>query len=223
MADLKSRLKTIFDTSTPTSAGFPNVKIVDASDPSIAAHRAKFVRRSSGRWTASNFNGVTKSGANYNEGDGQLVPFFLYFVFSEEIEPDSASEDAHSELVNNLHPEEFTKTPPQKRVLAPSVLTWGTKGTREGLRGALVDGDGKKGIETKYHTIFLANTIAHEIGHDLGLRHGIYYNDSVDKYQVDPYPDYPPQGVMDYDPSGTKAWPQWFGPVHKALFKKHYL
>jgi hypothetical protein len=220
MADLKSRLTAIFDASTPNGAGFPSVKVLDASDSSIATHRAKFKKQASGLWTATNFQG----GEKFNEGQGQLVPFFLYFVFSEEVKPDSASEDAHSEMVNTLHPEEFTKTPPQKRVLSPSILTWGRPGQREGLRGALVDGGGFKGIEQKYHTIFLANTIAHEIGHDLGLRHGVYYNNDTDTYEVDPkHPDYLPQGVMDYDPTGTTAWPQWFGPVHKALFKKHYL
>lgn len=137
------------------------------------------------------------------------VPFFDFYIVRQDVDP-NGNELAHSEGM-------MTISPPNKTILAPIVLTAGTSNLN-GLRKFL-----SSLSDASLQAMVVAQSICHEIGHTLGLRHDVQFQ-GAPPYRF-PGDSSSIRGVMAgavAPPAGTTTAFQFFGPVHRAAIQKWY-
>jgi hypothetical protein len=142
------------------------------------------------------------------------VPFFDFYIVSQAVDPSAAAPDelGHSESIGKV-------TPPNKRVLTPIVLTAGSNNLA-GMRKLF------QNIDVQRQAIIVAQVICHEIGHSLGLRHGITFPGGTPYTFKDPTLRGTMGAAATPPPIAGNAIPvpfQFFGPVHQAAIRQWYL
>lgn len=204
-----------------TDLGFGSVT-VDAGTAVQTRFTTSFkqIRTTKGNlwWMSRNVRAANeKTFADAMEADKQFsfdpaetvqIPFFDFYIVRQDVDP-NGNELAHSEGLSSI-------TPPNKNILAPIALTAGTN-SQSGLRKFL------GGLPANLQPIIIAQSICHEIGHTLGLRHEVEFPGAV-PYKF-PGNNDSIRGVMAgavTPPVGTTAVFQFFGPVHRAAIRPLY-
>ncbi len=206
LSDITTRLTTIF-----TAAGLPAPTVTEKTDADLTA--AGFERRKTNRgtqWCAK--TALLADPDSFTDTEGLSMSLFdFWFVFETALNPSTAAEAAESEAISNFDPSKKTKLVLNPGALVPQSAT-------------LVKGCGvhpTKGA-TEYPANMLASTIAHEIGHALGLRHGLRATGSG--YDIGPtgHADIS-RGLMAYVATRNGVSPLLlFGPVHKSVLQKRF-
>jgi hypothetical protein len=137
------------------------------------------------------------------------IPFFDFYAVRQDVDP-NGNELAHSEGLQTI-------APPNKTILAPIALTAGTSNLN-GLRKFL-----SSLTDPNLQAMVVAQSICHEIGHTLGLRHEVEFPGATPyKFPADAAS---VRGVMSgavAPPAGTTTPFQLFGPVHRAALQALY-
>jgi hypothetical protein len=139
------------------------------------------------------------------------IPFFDFYIVRQDVDP-NGNELAHSEGM-------MTIVPPNKTILAPIALTAGTSNLN-GLRKFL-----SSLSDANLQAMVVAQSICHEIGHTLGLRHEVEFPGAT-PYRFPANAD-SVRGVMSgavapRAGASTTAPFQLFGPVHRAAIRALY-
>lgn len=202
--------------------GFGNVN-VEAGQPVQTRFTTNFkqIRTTKGNlwWMSRNVQAANeKSFADKMEADQGFsvlasesvqIPFFDFYIVRQDVDP-NGNELAHSEGLQTI-------VPPNKTILAPIVLTAGTSNLN-GLRKFL-----SSLSDANLQAMVVAQSICHEIGHTLGLRHEVEFPGAPPyKFPADATA---VRGVMSgavAPPAGTTTPFQFFGPVHRAAIRALY-
>lgn len=208
LADLDTRLGKIF-----TDAGLPRPTVTQKTDADLTA--AGFERRTTARgtrWAAK--AALLSDPDNFMDTEGLSMGMFdFWVVFESRLAPSSAGEAAEAEAIADFDP---SRSPATKLVLTPAAVipqsVTGVAGcTAHPTLGA-----------SEYKANMLTSTIAHEIGHALGLRHGLratplgYDLGPVDHVDIS-------RGLMAYVSTQNGVSPLlFFGPVHRTVLAKRF-
>ena len=183
------------------SGGFTNIE-VDIDPP---------VQNVDMIWVRRDLRFIARNVANPNrvfDNEGWDIPFFDYWVFCERNVAPVANEFG---LAESLNPSARFNMPHRtKRVITPIVLVEGP--FEQNYR------DVSPGDRMNY----VANCITHEIGHSLGLRHGLTFQPSTKTYLL--LRGFA-LGAMAYM-NITVGQPhplRRFGPVHRDTIQRHFL
>lgn len=207
LADLQSRFAKIF-----TNAGLPAPTVVEKTNADLIA--AGFEQRTTARgtrWTAK--TALMADTAAHQDTDGVSMAFFdFWVVFEPTLTPVTASEGAEAEELADFDP-----TTTKKLVLWPTAVM--------NNNVALTHGCGVHPSlgATEYPANYLVTTIAHELGHALGLRHALMATGSG--YDLGPSGHFDnARGLMSYSEIKNGICPLgFFGPVHKSTLEKRFL
>jgi Metallo-peptidase family M12B Reprolysin-like len=197
-AALRGMLQDIF-----RSGGLNNLTL--ASADSEQARASGYWARRAGSWVGAGlasrdavFEGVT-------DDEGVDVPFFEYWVFAQSVDAVSG-EVADAEVLNPNSRTAVDVSGRTKKVLIPLSIvrsTWDR-----------VYGEARSG---PHRMQFLANVIAHEIGHSLGLIHAVRYNGEN-------YAKTGGLGVMtNLEIDGGAVVPNRFSPPERIVLQRHFL
>jgi len=206
LADLTTRLTRIF-----TDAGLPAPTVAQKTSADLTT--AGFERRKTTRGTR--WAAKTSLLANpdlFMDTEGLSMSMFdFWFVFETALTPASAGEAAEAETIANFDPTKKTKLVLTPGAVVPQSVTLVNGCTAHPTLGA-----------TEYPANMLASTIAHEIGHALGLRHGLRATGSG--YDIGPagHVDIS-RGLMSYVSTSNGVSPLLlFGPVHRSVLAKRF-
>jgi hypothetical protein len=197
-ASVKSALTTILN-----DGGFGNLNIVEvtSADPKLTAV-----------WTTLNGERVAKNVTdpqNIADNEGTDIPFFDYWIFFETTKSPQGSEAAQSESLNpNATKVDVAKA--TKRAIQPIFILKKSPKFLTALTAVLAADSAN----------LIATLMAHEIGHSLGLRHGLDFDVGAGSYTVATEVGTMTGGSVD---GGGHAVAQLFGPVHRDVIKKFYL
>ena len=200
IADVTTELNTIF-----ADAGFGSVTVNE-----VTATDARFTAiwsGAKGKMQANNVTGDPTASINSNEGID--IPFFQYwFSFDPTGKSALSDEVAHSEIYDPALIDFGKKT---KRAYTPIMFEGGKPALNTVMLLPLTD-------QAKW----FASTIAHEIGHSLGVMHSV---EPVFKSTPPTFKKAAGRGVMSnlLILGSNTVDSQLFGPVHKDVLKKHYL
>jgi hypothetical protein len=187
-------------TSVMSDAGFGSVSMTMADDT-----QARVVwRRHDGRWVGKNI----ATPPNFSDGEGTSLPFFDYWMFHETSVSPQGSDAGNSEALNTFAPPGANKL-----VIFPIVIPGAGATTPFGTAYGATTAD--------HHMNFLADLITHEIGHSLGLRHGLRFDGQGSSYSLSGGV---LRGVMTMlEVNGGEIPLKNFGPVHKETIRRHFL
>lgn len=196
---LAASLKRIFATG-----GFNKVDVELKSD----ADAKTLWKRVDERWVASKMNtapAVFLKAGTEDPKEGNDVHFFDHWVFHEKTVIPTWGEVGEAEILNGFAPVNVAAA--TKRVMLPTVLV-----------GQMMDGAVAEAESAQNGHDYIANTIAHEIGHALGLRHCLYFDGSDYSKLTNGL------GVMSQlNSQGGDVVLKRFSPVERATLAKHYL
>jgi hypothetical protein len=190
-------------------AGFATLSITEVKD-SDPALKAIWTKRA-GKVIAQNVGTADPETDGVTDTDGTDIPFFDSWVFMDRVHRPKSDEAADSEMRN---PDEKTRvnlTAKTKRLIRPIVI-YGR--SNEAYANSI---DATKASEVPK---LVASLICHEIGHGLGLLHGLNFDRSSKVYTK--AKETGTMTMLRTDAQGN-AFEQLFGPVHKDLFKTFYL
>ncbi|WP_437664896.1 reprolysin-like metallopeptidase [Sorangium sp. So ce1182] len=206
LADVDTRLGKIF-----TDAGLPKPTVTQKTDADLTAAGFEIRTTKRGkRWAAK--KALLGDPDSFMDTEGVSMGMFdFWFTFETALAAASAGEAAEAESISNFDPSTGTKlvlTPgsviPQSVTLVHGCTAHPTLGVAE------------------YPANMLTSTIAHEIGHALGLRHGLRATGSG--YDIGPagHVDIS-RGLMAYVSTQNGVCPlQFFGPVHRTVLAKRF-
>jgi hypothetical protein len=206
LADIDTRLGKIF-----TDVGLPKPTVTQKTDADLLA--TGFERRSTQRgtrWAAK--QAVLADPDSFMDTEGLSMGMFdFWFVFETALTPSGAGEAAEAEGIANFDPVKGTKLVLTPGAVIPQSVTLVNACTTHPTLGAV-----------EYPANFLTSTIAHEIGHALGLRHGLRATGSG--YDIGPAGHIDiSRGLMSYVSTSNGVSPlQLFGPVHRTVLKKRF-
>lgn len=187
-------------TTVMSDAGFAGVNIFMIDDT-----RARTVwARRNGRFVGQNI----ATPPSFAPGEGSSIPFFDYWIFHERSVAPLGGDAGNSEALNDSSPPGADKL-----VILPIVIPGAGPSTP---------------FQTSYQATlapdrmnFLADLITHEIGHSLGLRHGLRFKPSDSSYVLDSSV---LKGAMTMlFVRGGEIPLKTFGPVHKQTIQTHFL
>ncbi|MGD0526774.1 MAG: hypothetical protein ABSE49_16630 [Polyangiaceae bacterium] len=140
-------------------------------------------------------------------GAGVTLPFFTYWVFADSSNmPQTAGEFGNSEGISPP----VNVAAATKLVMSPIILFTRSTAPFNSTISATQASDVPNA---------LATMLAHEIGHSLGLRHGLNFDVNAGTYSIAGQ-----IGAMTgLTINGARANAQLYGPVHKDVIKKLYL
>jgi hypothetical protein len=143
-----------------------------------------------------------------------VLPFFTYWVFANtSSNPPDDNEGAIAELLSDVVNIAAATKPVYKPITL--FLRAGTP-LAKAIGSTLADEVPNA----------IATLIAHEVGHGMGLRHGLHFDISAGTYSVEPsrcLGTMAGQHVEEHVKGEGHALAQLFGPVHKEVLKKHFL
>lgn len=206
LADLQTRFTKIF-----TAAGLPAPVLSQKTATDLTA--ADFERRSTGRgtrWTAK--TALMADTDKHLDTDGVKLPFFdFWVVYEPALTPVTASEGAEAEEIADFDPSAKTK-----------LVLWPTAVTKNNPALTKACGVHPTLGASEYPANYLVTTIAHEIGHALGLRHALMATGTG--YDLGPSGHFDnTRGLMAYSETKDGVCPLgFFGPVHKATLEKRF-
>jgi hypothetical protein len=187
-------------TTVMSDAGFAGVNITMIDDTQA---RTVWARRN-GRWVGQNI----ATPPNFLPGEGSSIPFFDYWIFHERNVAPLGGDAGNSEALNDSSPPGANKL-----VILPIVIPGG--GASPPFQ------DSYQATLAADRMNFLADLITHEIGHSLGLRHGLRFNPSDSSYVLDSSV---LKGAMTMlFVRGGQIPLKKFGPVHKQTIQNHFL
>jgi len=142
--------------------------------------------------------------------DGVDIPFFDFWVFYDN-PPINSGESGQSEMLNPNNP--FNRTARTKRVISPiALVSGGAAGTFDSVYPQVNSANAMN---------FLADLIAHEIGHTFGFEHGLLFEPGTSSYT--------PSSASFRDAmtnetvvGGAIPLKRW-GPVHRQVLRTHFL
>jgi hypothetical protein len=158
------------------------------------------------------------------------IPFFTFYVVAGRQIVPAGKECGDSGLL--LSGKDYTDGQGNRRVLSPILLVWPPQDEGPDSQGRPYNPtmypDQQKSIldslaadEDRLNSF--ADTICHEIGHALGLRHGLYYV-PPSTYMLDAPPDVQPhqRGTMSYrgNEADSTYSPPNFGVVHEFVIRQ---
>lgn len=195
LADLTQKITTAIQ-----SGGFSSVAVSEVDD---AAAAAVWVRRG-GRWVGQNVTDPTLVG----DTEGSDIPFFDYWVFFERGVQPLGGDAGNSESFNpSWNPG------PTKLLILPVVLP-----------GAGASPPFRESYTATFaadRMNFLADVITHEVGHSLGLRHGVHFNAQAQTYSLN---NAVLKGTMTMlRINGGHIPLKKFSPVHRDTIQRHFL
>jgi Met-zincin len=221
--------------ATLSDVGFPTVNVVMSGDPTFAAELARF----NGFFTTTNSQfharGMTNllgpspvavgtkaflpDRSSTVRGEGALIPFFDCFVALENRNP-TKLEIGLGETFNVAG---ANPIPAGMKLICAPILVMAGSGSKSGMGGQLAK------VDSQDHGNLMANVICHEVGHTLGLRHGLSFTGTP------PYVDHDqgvPNSVMyitdlTQPPGGAstaaaRARTNFFGPVQRNALRSSY-
>ena len=158
-------------------------------------------------------------------GETVQIPFFDFFICAQNIDPPKG-EVGHSEIIDRVVGANPRATPPvvaTKAILAPIVITAGSN-SQSGMRKMISTLGGEQTAQ------LVASTICHEIGHTLGLRHVVSFQEALPHVFADvqcrsvmgaavappapPPPTVPPTPPVPFE---------FFSPVQMVTIRQNYL
>jgi len=196
LATLTTHITTIL-----TSGGFTAPTVTQVDDAAATAATAPWAR-SGGRFVAKN---VTDPN-NIANTDGTDMPFFDYWIFHER-NVTGGAEIGQSESLNPFGMVNVAAA--TKRAIAPIVLP---ASTFDSFYGNVLLSDSMNAV---------ADIICHEIGHSLGLRHGLAFDSSGPSYSLTGGTLLGTMTTEQVNGGRIKVKP--FGPVHAGVIRRHFL
>ena len=220
---------------TLSDVGFPTVNIVMQGDATFAAELARFDRFftiTNGQFHARGMTNVTGPSPLVQgsraflpdrnfliNGEGATIPFFDCFVALENRDP-TKLEIGLGETFNVAG---ATPIAAGMKLVCSPILVMAGRGTSSGMRGQLAK------VDAQDHGNLMANVICHEVGHTLGLRHGVSFTGAppyVDHDQGVPnsvmYITDLTQPVGGGSSASARARTNFFGPVQRNALRSGY-
>lgn len=187
-------------TSVMSDAGFAGVSITMVNDTQARA----VWQEHGGRWVGQNI----ANPPNFTAGEGTSLPFFDYWLFHEPGVSPQSGDAGNSEALNDFSPPGANKL-----VIFPIVIP--------GAGGVTPFSNSYDAALASDRMNFMADLITHEVGHSLGLRHGLRFDAAGSSYSLGGGV---LRGVMTMlEVNGGRIPLKMFGPVHNETIQRHFL